>query len=61
MAKYAVLVNMDLNIKLLDSTSVREVEKITRHVVRVLVDNKMGCEIKNLGIKLLGKVEKFDG
>jgi len=61
MAKYAVLVNMDLNVELLESTSVKEAEKITRNVVRILVDKKNGCEIKSLRVKLLGKAEKFDG
>jgi len=61
MAKYAVLVSMDLNVELLDSTPVKEVEKITRNVVRILVDGKTGLEIKHLRIKLLGKAEKFDG
>lgn len=61
MAKYAVLVNMDLNVELLDSTLVKDVEKITRNVVRILVDGKTGLEIKNLRIKLLGKAERFDG
>lgn len=61
MIKYAVLVNMDLNVELLDSTPVKDVEKITERIVRILVDKKMDCEIKNLGIKLLGKAEKFDG
>jgi len=61
MAKYAVLVNMDLNVELLDSTSIKEVEKITKNVVRILVDKKDGCEIKSLRAKLLGKAERFDG
>jgi len=61
MAKYALLVSMDLNVELLDSTTIKDVEKITRNIVRILVNKKMGCEIKNLGIKLLGKAEKFDG
>lgn len=61
MAKYAVLVTMDLNVELLDSTTVKDVEKITKNIVRILVNKKMGCAVKNLGIKLLGKAEKFDG
>ena len=61
MAKYTVLVNMDLNVELLDSTSIKEVEKITKNVVRILVDKKDGCEIKSLRAKLLGKAERFDG
>ena len=61
MAKYAVVINMDLNVDLLDSTPIEEVEKITRNVVRILVDKKEGCEIKSLRAKLLGKAEKFDG
>jgi len=61
MIKYAVLVTMDLNVGLLDSTSIKDVEKITAKIVRILVDKKMDCEIKNLGIKLLGKAERFDG
>jgi len=61
MVKYAVLVNMDLNVGLLDSTSVKDVEKITAYIVRTLVDKRMDCEVKNLGVKLLGKAEKFDG
>jgi len=61
MAKYAVVINMDLNVDLLDSTPIEEVEKITRNVVRILVDKKEGCEIKSLRTKLLGKAEKFDG
>jgi len=61
MAKYALLVTVDLNVDLLDSTPVEEVEKITKNVVRILVDKKDGCEIKGLRAKLLGKAEKFDG
>jgi len=61
MAKYALLVTVDLNVDLLDSTPIEEVEKITRNVVRILVDKKDGCEIKSLRAKLLGKAEKFDG
>ena len=60
MAKHAVLVTMDLNVGLLDSTTVEDVEKITKNIVRILVDKKMGCEIKSLRAKLLGKAEKFD-
>ena len=60
MTKHAVLVTMDLNVDLLDSTPVEEVEKITKNVVRILVDKKEGCEIKSLRAKLLGKAEKFD-
>jgi len=61
MIKYAIVISMDLNVGLLDSTPVKDVEKITAHIVRTLVDKKMDCEVKNLGIKLLGKAEKFDG
>ena len=61
MAKHAVLVTMDLNVDLLDSTPVEEVEKITKNTVRILVDKNLGCEIKSLRAKLLGKAEKFDG
>jgi len=61
MAKYALLVTVDLNVDLLDSTSIKEVEKITAHIVRTLVDKKMDCEVKSLRVKLLGKAEKFDG
>ena len=61
MAKYALLVTVDLNVDLLDSTPIEEVEKITRNVVRILVDKKDGCEIKSLRVKLLGKAEMFDG
>ena len=61
MAKYALLVTVDLNVDLLDSTPIKEVEKITKNIVRILVDKKEGCEIKSLRAKLLGKAEKFDG
>jgi len=61
MAKYAVLVTMDLNVGVLDSTSIKDVEKITAYIVRTLVDKKMDCEVKSLRTKLLGKAEKFDG
>jgi len=61
MAKYALLVTVDLNVDLLDSTPIEEVEKITKNVVRILVDKKDGCEIKSLRAKLLGKAERFDG
>ena len=61
MAKHAVLVTMDLNVDLLDSTPVEEVEKITENIMRILVNKNMGCRIKSLRAKLLGKAEKFDG
>jgi len=61
MAKYALLVTVDLNVDLLDSTTIKDVEKITKNIIRILVDKKQGCEIKNLRAKLLGKAETFDG
>ena len=59
--EYAVLVTLDLDVKVLDSTKAEEVERITAYIVRTLVDKRMDCEVKNLGVKLLGKAEKFDG
>lgn len=61
MAKYAVLVTMDLNVGVLDSTTIKDVEKITKNIIRILVDKKQGCEVKSLRAKLLGKAERFDG
>jgi len=52
--EYAVLVTLDLDIKVLDSTKAEEVEKITENVVRMLLEGKNGVKIKFLRTKLLG-------
>ncbi|MBA7670180.1 hypothetical protein ES703_78324 [subsurface metagenome] len=52
--EYAVLVTLDLDVKVLDSTKAEEVEKITENVVRMHLDGSHGVKIKMLRTKLLG-------
>jgi len=58
MAKYAVMVLMDLDVQVMDSTKPKEVEKITENRIRIA----LGVERRKLGItmlrtKLLGEVK----
>lgn len=57
--KYAVMVVLDLDIKILDSTKAEEVEKITGNVVRMQLEGEHGVRIKMMRTKLLGLVEKL--
>lgn len=52
--EYAVMVVLDLDIKVLDSTKPEEVEKITESTVRIRLDEMFGIKIKMLRTKLLG-------
>lgn len=56
--KYAVVVNLDLDVKVLDSTKAEEVEKITENIVRIRLGDAEGVQIKMLRMKLLGLVEE---
>lgn len=56
--EYAVMVVLDLDVKVRDSTKAEEVEKITGNVVRMHLDGEHGVKIKMLRTKLLGLVEK---
>jgi hypothetical protein len=59
MAKYSILAIIDLNVEVLDSTPIDEVELVTRKKLEILVDKKRGVEIKNLRTHFLGTPEKF--
>jgi len=60
--EYAVVVTLDLDIKVLDSTKPEEVEKITENTVRIALDNiERGTKIKMIRTKLLGLSEKLPG
>ena len=59
MAKYAVMVVLDLDIDVLDSTNASEVEEITKNTVEIYLEGReRGVKIKMLRTKLLGLVEK---
>ncbi len=58
MAKFAVMVVLDLDISILDSTPASEVERITENIVLVaLRQPEKITDIKMLRTKLLGLVE----
>ncbi len=58
MSKYAVLVVLDLDVRVLDSIKTSEVEKVTETIVRMhLESEKRGIKIKMLRTKLLGEAE----
>jgi len=52
--KYAVMVVLDLDVKVLDSTKAEEVEKVTENIVRIRLEEEWGIKIKMLRTKLLG-------
>jgi len=57
--EYAVMVVLDLDIKVLDSTKPEEVEEITKNTVEIYLEGReRGVKIKMLRTKLLGLVEK---
>lgn len=56
--EYAVMVVLDLDVKVRDSTKAEEVEKITGNVVRMHLDGEHGVKIKMMRTKLLGLVVK---
>ena len=54
--EYAVMVVLDLDVKVLDSTKAEEVEKITENLIRIHLEGLVGSvgKIKMLRAKLLG-------
>lgn len=61
--EYAVMVVLDLDVKVLDSTKPEEVEKITENLVRIHLEGLVGSvgKIRMLRAKLLGLSEKLPG
>lgn len=57
--EYAVMVVLDLDVRVLDSTKASEVEKVTGNIVRMYLEGqKSGVKIKMMRTKLLGLVVK---
>jgi len=57
--EYAVMVVLDLDVKVLDSTKASEVEKIAENIVRIALEGaERGIKIKMLRTKLLGLTEE---
>lgn len=57
--EYAVMVVLDLDVEVLDSTKPKEVEKITEIRVRTALEvDRRKIKVKMLRTKLLGLVEK---
>ena len=60
--EYAVVVILDLDVKVLDSTKALEVEKITENIVRTKLEGgEKGVKVRTLRTKLLGLSEKLPG
>ena len=55
--KYAILIVLDLDVTVLDSTKSSEVEKITESRVRTALE-RASIEIRMLRTKLMGKTEE---
>ena len=58
--KYAVMVVLDLDVDVLDSTKPEEVENITKNTVEIYLAGRgeRGVKIKMIRTKLLGLAEK---
>jgi len=55
-----VVVNLDMDVKVLDSKKASEVEKITKNIVRAgLEGGEKGIKVRTLRTKLLGSSEKL--
>lgn len=62
MAKYAVMVVLDLDVDVLDSTKASEVEDITKNTVQIYLEGRQrGVKIRMIRAKLLGLAEKKEG
>ena len=58
MAKHAILVMVDVDANVLDSTPVEEVEKITKNKIRILLNGRKGLKVTRMSTKYLMKLEE---